>query len=414
MSDKAVSRFHFPASRNRHAASPASEAMTICVMSVCNHVVLTGGRVTVSLAALQMGLSPLNVGLLVAVFAFLPMLTSIHAGRWIDGVGLLRPMAIGTAVVTVSAVLPFVLQTPFALLATACGVGVGFMIQQVAVQNVLGQAEPSLRLRNFSWLSLGLAISGFIGPLGAGVAIDNFGYHWAFGVLTLPPLTALMIILYLRHRLHAVGRAKKEPRVQRKTSDLLANPPLRRVLGVNMFLSGAWDTHLFVVPLYGVSIGLSATTIGVILSSFAAATFVIRLALPWIQQRVAPWTLVKTSMIVAGVDFLLYPLFTHTLALMGMSFILGLALGGCQPTMLSMLHQHSPPGRAAEAGGMRMALINASQVTLPLLCGAMGTLVGVMPLFWVYALMLGGGVWVNRQPPAAVEPAAPESTENKP
>ncbi len=69
---------------------------------------------------------------------------------------------------------------------------------------------------------------------------------------------------------------------------LLAGPALRRVLLVNTILSGAWDTHLFVVPIYAVYIGLSATTIGVILAAFAAATFVIRLLLPYIQQRVQP------------------------------------------------------------------------------------------------------------------------------
>ena len=74
-------RFYFPASHSRRPASVASEAVRICALSVSNHVALTGGRVTVSLAALQMGLSPLNVGLLVAVFAILPMLTSVHAGR---------------------------------------------------------------------------------------------------------------------------------------------------------------------------------------------------------------------------------------------------------------------------------------------------------------------------------------------
>ena len=353
-----------------------------------------------SLAALQMGLSPLNVGLLVAVFAILPMLTSVHAGRWIDGVGITRPMAIGTATVCLGTMISFISQAPFALLCTACCIGLGFMLQQVAIQNVMGQAEPAQRLRNFSWLALALAMSGFAGPLTAGLAIDNLGFQWTFGLLTVPPVIGLISILYLRHRLHAVGRARPVKRDSpRRTRELLAEPHLRRVLMTNLFLSGACDTHLFVVPLYGYAIGLSATTIGVVLSSFAAATFVIRLVLPWIQKRVAPWTMVRTVMIVAAIDFMLYPLFSHTLALMGMSFILGLALGACQPSMLAMLHQYAPPGRQAEAGGVRMALVNASQVALPLVCGALGTVVGVMPLFWAYALMLGGGVWMNRKPP---------------
>lgn len=132
-------------------------------------------------------------------------------------------------------------------------------------------------------------------------------------------------------------------------TELLAVPALRRILMVNTILSGAWDTHLFVVPIFGVAIGLSATTIGIILASFAAATFVIRLVLPLIQRRVRSWTLVRAAMATAAVDFLLYPLFSDVSVLIVLSFILGLALGCCQPSMLALLHQHSPPGRAAEA-----------------------------------------------------------------
>lgn len=104
---------------------------------------------------------------------------------------------------------------------------------------------------------------------------------------------------------------------------------------------------MFVVPIFGVAIGLSATTIGVILAAFAAATFVIRLVLLFIQTRVRSWTLVRAAMATAAIDFLLYPFFTDVGMLIGLSFVLGLALGCCQPSMLSLLHQYSPPGRAA-------------------------------------------------------------------
>ena len=55
--------------------------MTIFMLSVCNHVVPTGCKITVSLTALQKGLWLLNVGLLVAVFAVLPIFLSVHVGR---------------------------------------------------------------------------------------------------------------------------------------------------------------------------------------------------------------------------------------------------------------------------------------------------------------------------------------------
>ncbi|MCG3102236.1 hypothetical protein MAQ58_22815, partial [Enterobacter sp. DRP3] len=116
----------------------------------------------------------------------------------------------------------------------------------------------------------------------------------------------------LRHQLKAVDSqlAGTKEAQRRHVTELLAVPALRRILMVNTILSGAWDTHLFVVPIFGVAIGLSATTIGVILASFAAATFIIRLVLPLIQRRVRSWTLVRVAMATAAIDFMLYPLFT--------------------------------------------------------------------------------------------------------
>ncbi len=378
----------------------------LCALAMMNHVALTGGRITVSLTALQMGLSTFKVGTLVAVFAVLPMLFSVKAGRWVDRVGVVRPLAIGTGLVVFGTLLPFILQTQAALLVASCCIGIGFMLHQVATQDLLGHAEPQRRLRNFSFMSLALAASGFSGPLIAGLAIDHLGSRLAFGLLALSPLLSIGGLYLLRGPLRAVNAHLAGARAaeRRRVTELLALPPLRRILMVNTILSGAWDTHLFVVPIYGVAIGLSATTIGVILASFAAATFVIRLALPFIQRRVRSWTLVRVAMGTAAVDFLAYPLFSEVAVLIALSFVLGLALGCSQPGMLSLLHQHSPPGRAAEAVGLRMALINGSQVSLPLTFGALGAVIGVAPLFWAYSLALMAGGWVNRNPPTETKP----------
>jgi MFS family permease len=373
----------------------------LCVIAMLNHVALTGGRVTVSLSALQIGLSTFTVGVLIAVFAVLPMLFSVKAGRWVDAVGIRRPMILGTGLLILGTLVPATSPTRISLLLASCCIGLGFMLHQVATQNVLGMTRPHQRLRNFSWMSLAVAVSGFCGPLVGGLAIDHMGSDSAFAILAVGPLGAALGLYRLRRYL---GHGRIQPDAgqgaRRRVSELLAQPALRRILLVNTILSGAWDSHLFVVPLFGVAIGLSATTIGVILASFSAATFVIRLALPYVQRRVRSWTLIRVAMGTAAADFMVYPFFTDVAILIGLSFVLGLALGSSQPSILALLHQHSPPGRAAEAVGLRMALINGSQVSLPLTFGALGAVIGVAPLFWAYAVMLGAAGWLNRNAPA--------------
>mgnify|MGYP002040603705 CR=1 FL=1 len=203
-----------------------------------NHVALTGGRITVSLTALQMGLSTFKVGTLIAVFAVLPMLFSVRAGRWVDRVGIVRPLVTGTTLVVIGTALPFVSQTQFALLIASCSIGIGFMLHQVATQDLLGHAEPTQRLRNFSYMSLALAGSGFSGPLIAGLAIDHLGTRLAFGLLTLGPLLSAAGLYTLRHQLKAVDSllAGAKEAQRRRVTELLAVPALRRILMVNTCL----------------------------------------------------------------------------------------------------------------------------------------------------------------------------------
>jgi len=403
---------HPPPRQDAITAEPQSAPLdergvaVFCALAILTHIALTGGRVTVSLGALAQGASSFTVGVLMALFALVPMLLSVHAGRWVDHIGARRPMRIGAALLIAGSLLPFALQDTRVLFVSSCLTGIGCMVFQIAVQNVMGvYATPDRRILNFSRLSLSLSISGFGGPLVAGLSIDHLGFRWAFGVLLLCQLLALGVLLKQQRRLpRAAGTARHAAREQ--VGDLLASPILRRVLIATALLSGAWDLNSFMVPIFGAAIGLSATTIGIILSAFAVATFVIRIMLPWIQRRIAPWTLLRTAMFTASAVYVLYPFFREVPVLIMLAFLLGLALGSGQPSLLALLHAHAPPGRAAEALGLRMATINGGQFVLPLAFGSLSAMAGLGLPFWTVAACLFAGGLFNRPPPR-ITPAAP-------
>src|SRR5262249_60219153 len=94
------------------------------------------------------------------------------------------------------------------------------------------------------------------------------------------------------------------------------------------------------------------TTIGVIMSTFALATFAVRLFMPLVVKRLRQWVVMSSAMAVAGAAYLLFPLFSSVPLLMALSFILGLGLGCAQPVIMSLLSEASPPGRPGEAGGL--------------------------------------------------------------
>lgn len=382
-------------------------AAWLCVLTMSLHAVLTSSRVAVMLAGLNLGLSTFEVGILVAVFAMLPMMFSVKAGRMIDASGPWKPMYLSSGVVLAGSVIPFIWLDMISLIACAILVGIGQMVFQVAALGQLGRGTNEERVKHFSWLPLALSLSGTVGPLVAGLSIDHLGHRSTFALCALPAIITLAGLYRIREQLQSAPRQQPQKDTKLKVTDLLEITPLKKVFIANLLIAGAWDTHMFIVPIYGVEIGLSATTIGVILSFFGIATLLIRMVLPFIQQRAHPWHFIHASMAATTIIFVLYPFTSQVWLLTALSFALGLALGMTQTSVLSLLQQHSPAGRASEAFGFRMALINGSQVTLPVGFGALGAVFGVMPLFWAAAIALVSGIWATRD--ASRPPSNPTS-----
>ena len=134
--------------------APERDARTLAgliPLGIANHSILTGSRVVVSLDALSLGASPFTVGVLMSLYALLPMLLAVAAGRMADRFGSRRPMLVGSAVIAVGAVLPFAIPGVPTLYVSATLVGVGFMAFQLATQSAAGElGGPAARARNFS------------------------------------------------------------------------------------------------------------------------------------------------------------------------------------------------------------------------------------------------------------------------
>jgi MFS family permease len=166
-----------------------------------------------------------------------------------------------------------------------------------------------------------------------------------------------------------------------------------------LVLTSAWDVHQFLVPLFGSLRGLSATQIGLILGSFAVATFVVRMMLPWLASRMSEWGAIAVALAMSTAVFCLYPQLPSFWWMFAASFVLGLGLGISQPMTLALLHHSAPPGRVGEVTGIRMTLIGVSQSVFPILFGIAGAAFGIEPVFWAMSLLaaLGGwAAWSNR------------------
>lgn len=361
-------------------------------VTLLNHSVFAGTRVAASLYAIALGATPFTVGALMALYSVLPMLFAVSMGRLTDRIGARTPMLSGSVAIASGTILPFLWPGMASLYFASVLIGSGFMMYQVAAQHIVGYiGKPEDRPMNFSLSALGFSISGFAGPMIAGFGIDSFGHTATFAALSAFPLVPIAVLGLNRLRLPQPHAHASPPAPGRSVADLLRHRDLRPVFVTSGLLAAALDMFTFAIPIYGSRVGLSASSIGLVLGTFSVATFVIRGLLPTISRRLTAWPLLATSLAIAGTSFFLFPLLERPGLLMAVAFLLGLGLGMSQPMVMSLLHNTVPAGRVGEAIGVRMTLINISQITIPLLFGALGTALGMLPVFWATAVLLSAG-----------------------
>lgn len=355
------------------------------------HACMAGMRMAAPLQALRTGHSEAAVGVLVAFFALTQVLLALPAGRFADRVGLKRPVAWAVAAASLGAGLAVAWPVFPVLCLSALLTGGATGAAAIALQRHAGRAaQTSTQLKQvFSWLAIGPALSNFLGPFTAGLVIDHAGFRAAFLLLAMLPAVAW---LWIRTAQELPPVEASAGRPAERSWDLWGDPAVRRLLLVNWFLASAWDVHTFVVPVLGHERGLSASVIGSILGAFAVAAVAIRVLLPVVAARVREWATIAGAMIATAVLCAVYPLAQSPLAMGLCSVLLGLALGIVQPMIMSMLHQITPHHRHGEAVGMRVMVINASSVAMPILFGIGGTVVGAAGVFWFVSAAVAGGV----------------------
>jgi MFS family permease len=374
------------------------ELARLIVAQICLHACMAGTRMAAPLLALREGYSPAAVGVLLALFALTQVFLALPAGRFADRHGLRRPISysVFAAVLGAGAAVAFPIFPVLCFAALMTGGATGAAV--ISLQRHVGRAAVgALQLRQvFSWLSIGPAVSNFIGPFSAGLLIDHVGampgstsgYRAAFLLMAILPMASWFLVRKTRE-LPPVIAASGGP--QPKAWDLLRQATFRRLMLVNWFLSSCWDVHTFVVPVLGFERGISASVIGTILGSFAVAAALIRMVMPLVAAHLREWKVLATSMLITAVLFGIYPLMHSAIGMGVCSILLGLALGMVQPMVMSMLHQITPEARHGEALGLRLMAINASSVVMPMLFGTAGALVGIAGVFWTTGAMVGAG-----------------------
>lgn len=363
-------------------------------LTFLNFVGVSAARVVLSLYALDLGAHPFGVGVLVAMFYTFPLLLSWPIGTLSDRYGARRPLVFGGVCGLASMLIPYFVHELFALYAAAALAGLSLACMHVNVQNLVGLLSPSHeRSRNFSNFSMVGAATNFVGPLVAGFSIDLMGHAAACLVIAVFYLIAV-ILLAVWGRVLPGGRNLGE-RTSR-VLDSLADREILRVLAVSSLTQLGTDLFQFFMPVYGYGIGLSASVIGGILATFAAASVTVRLFLARLIARFGEEKLLAYSFYFGAASFLLIPFFMNAVVLTLISFAFGFGMGCGQPITLMLMFSRSAQGRSGETLGLRLTANNLMRAGGPALFGFLGSAFGLGPVFWISAVLMGAGGLLSR------------------
>jgi MFS family permease len=365
------------------------------LVSLLQGISMRGAKILVSLSALASGATPFQVGVLAAAFAAFPLLLAVYAGKTSDRIGVKVPILAGAATIAVGIALPLVVPGLAGLVACAALVGLGHIFFHVSIHNLIGgYGDGEARTRNFATFALGGSIGAFIGPSLGGISIDFWGFPATHALLAAIALLPVAVVLACP-RVIPARAAHSRAEAAGGSMELLRDAGLRRTL----LMSGAAITGIelftFYFPVYGRSIGLSASAIGMVMSSYAVAAFLVRMGMPRATRRMGEVGVLTASLFMAGATYFLVPLVSQAPLLALIAFLLGIGLGCAQPLTIILTYNHAPAGRSGEALGMRLMVNKLTQIVVPLAFGAMGTAFGLVPVFWANGVFLLTGGFVS-------------------
>ena len=369
----------------------------IVLLSVLTHTSFKGSKVLVSLYALELGATPMQIGALFSVYSIFPVVLSLYAGKLSDRYGYRLPMVFGACGLALGLILPFAVPRLAMLYVSAGLIGFCYIFYVVSVQHLVGSiGEGADRTRNYSIFSLGIGATALFGPMIAGFCIDLIGHRATYLLFAcLPAVPA--IVLFANRRLFPKPHGARGDKSGHRVVDLLADVPLRRALITAAIVETGLELFNFYLPIYGHGRGFSASQIGILMGGFAAALLLVRILMPHLAQRTSEERVLSATLLLGAVTCLLFPLVESYGLLLLLSFVLGLGLGCGSPLSMVLAYNRSPPGRSGEAIGLRQTANKVTEVLVPLLFGSLGTAFGIAPVFWADALMLAvGGYIMNR------------------
>ncbi|MET1085524.1 MAG: MFS transporter [Arthrobacter sp.] len=352
--------------------------------------------------ALELDVPGFALGLLAASYAVFPLLLAVPTGGLVDKLGERRLMAMGSGVVLASSAFLLLWGSSIAMLVIGTALlGAGQLACVVGQQAVVANNAAAARMDSaFGYLTFAASLGQALGPLaislvgGASIQPDT----QAIFLLSVCMSLALFITTFVVRAQVSGGRRKAVTAEGGKGNavSLLKAPGVARALATSATVLAVVDLTMVYLPALGTERGLTAATVGAMLTVRAVFSMVSRLLLGSVSRKIGRMRLLVLSLALSTIALAVTAIPMPAWLLFVVMAVLGLGLGIGQPLTMSWLSSQAPPGQRGRALALRLAGNRVGQVILPSAIGGVAAGLGTAGVFLASAVVVGGALLLLR------------------
>lgn len=345
--------------------------------------------------ALELDVPGFALGLLAASYAVFPLLLAVPTGGLVDRLGERRLMAFGSAVVLACSA--FLLLWGSSIVALVIGtalLGAGQLACVVGQQAVVANNAASTRMDSaFGYLTFAASLGQALGPLaislvgGASVRPDT---QVIFLLSVCMSLVLFLDTFLIPAKVSAGKRTTGRAAGAGSALSLLKSPGVARALTTSATVLAVVDLTMVYLPALGTDRGLTAATVGAMLTVRAVFSMISRLLLGQVARRIGRLRLLVLSLALSTVALAAAAIPMPAWLLFAVMALLGLGLGIGQPLTMSWLSSQAPAGQRGRALALRLAGNRVGQVVLPSAIGVVAAGLGAAGVFLASAVVVGG------------------------
>ncbi|MDQ0870999.1 MFS family permease [Arthrobacter sp. V1I9] len=358
-------------------------------------------RPAVTYRALELDVPGFALGLLAASYAVFPLLLAVPTGGLVDRLGERRLMAIGAAVVLGCSTFLLIWGSSIAALVIGTALlGAGQLACVVGQQAVVANnAAPARMDSAFGYLTFAASLGQALGPLvialvgGASVRPDTQAIFFLSVCMSLVLFGTTFVV-------SAKVSGANMPAGPRGSNggavSLLRTPGVVRALATSATVLAVVDLTMVYLPALGAERGLTAATVGAMLTVRAVFSMISRILLGQVSRRIGRMRLLVVSLALSTVALAVAAIPMPAWLLFVVMALLGLGLGIGQPLTMSWLSSQAPAGQRGRALALRLAGNRVGQVVLPSTIGVVAAGIGTAGVFLASAVVVGGTLLLLR------------------